>query len=96
MKKIIAMLLALVMVFALCACGSTAAPAEETKPAEEATAADAAPAEETAAEDTVTVMVPPVSGTYQDDIDGMVIVDILNIENRPVEKTATGYIIKMN
>ena len=69
MKKIIAMLLALVMVFALCACGSTAAPAEETKPAEEATAADAAPAEETAAEDTVTVMVPPVSGTYQDDID---------------------------
>lgn len=34
--------------------------------------------------------------TYQDDIDGMVIVDILNIENRPVEKTATGYIIKMN
>ena len=30
MKKIIAMLLALVMVFALCACGSTAEPAELT------------------------------------------------------------------
>ena len=46
MKKIIAMALALVMIFALCACGSTAAPAAETKPAEAPaaeTAADAAP-----------------------------------------------------
>ena len=34
--------------------------------------------------------------TYQDDIDGMVIVDIINIENRPVEETETGYVIKMN
>ena len=37
MKKTIAMLLALVMVFALCACGQTAAPA----PAAEAPAAEA-------------------------------------------------------
>ena len=46
MKKIIAMLLALVMVFALCACGSQPAnntPAEETKaPAEETPAASSA------------------------------------------------------
>ena len=41
MKKIIAMLLALVMVFALCACGQPAAPAEQ--PAE-------APAEQPAEE----------------------------------------------
>lgn len=46
MKKILAMLLALCMVFALCACGQSAAPAEEAAaPAEEA----AAPAEEAAA-----------------------------------------------
>ncbi len=44
MKKILAMLLALCMVFALCACGQSAAPAEQAAPAEEA----AAPAEEAA------------------------------------------------
>ena len=42
MKKLIAMLLALVMVFALCACGQQAAPA--AAPAADAPAADAAPA----------------------------------------------------
>ena len=41
MKKLIAMLLALVMLLALCACGQTAAPAEQST---------AAPAEEPAAE----------------------------------------------
>ena len=45
MKKILALVMALCMVFALCACGQTAAPAEETAaPAEES----AAPAEESA------------------------------------------------
>ena len=45
MKKLIALLLALCMVFALCACGSTAeAPAAETPAAE--TPAEEAPAEE--------------------------------------------------
>ena len=39
MKKLFALLLALCMVFALCACGQTAAPAEEA-PAEEAPAAE--------------------------------------------------------
>lgn len=33
--------------------------------------------------------------TYQPDIDGMVIVDILNRENRPVIRTETGYIIDL-
>ena len=66
MKKIIAMLLALCMVFALCACGQPAAPAAD----QPAAAGDAPAAEDAApAEDTVTVMVPPVSSTYQDDID---------------------------
>ena len=50
MKKIIALLLALVMVFALCACGQTAAPAENTAaPAENTDAAaegDAAAADD--------------------------------------------------
>ena len=51
MKKILAMLLALCMVFALCACGQSAAPAEQpaqqdAAPAEEATPADATPAAE--------------------------------------------------
>ena len=48
MKKIIAMLLALVMVFALCACGQQAAPAAAPA-AEEAPAAEAAPAADDAA-----------------------------------------------
>lgn len=48
MKKLIAMLLALVMVFALCACGQSAAPA-----ATEAPAADAEAPEEAAAESDV-------------------------------------------
>ncbi len=45
MKKILALVMALCMVFALCACGQTAAPAESVAPAEES----AAPAEESAA-----------------------------------------------
>ncbi len=49
MKKILALLLALVMAFALAACGGGSAPAEET-PAEETPAADT-PAEETPSEE---------------------------------------------
>ncbi len=47
MKKLMAMLLALVMVFALCACGQTAAPAEEPAeaPAEEPAEVPAEPTE---------------------------------------------------
>ena len=51
MKKIIAMLLALVMVFALCACGQSAAPAAS----DSAPAADAAPAADDAAADAAPV-----------------------------------------
>ena len=47
MKKFLAMILALAMVFALCACGNSAAPAESAAPAGES----AAPAEESAASD---------------------------------------------
>ena len=46
MKKYLALLLALAMVFALCACGESAAPAETPAPE------SAAPAEETPAEPT--------------------------------------------
>lgn len=49
MKKYLALALALCMVFALCACGQPAAPAEEPAPAEKAPAEEA-PAGETAAE----------------------------------------------
>ncbi|MBR6207703.1 MAG: extracellular solute-binding protein [Oscillospiraceae bacterium] len=49
MKKLFAVLLALVMVVSLAACGQTAAPAAETKPAE-TKPAEAAPAEAPAAE----------------------------------------------
>lgn len=51
MKKIIAMLLAVVMVLALCACGKTET-ASETKPSAEATPA-AAPAETTSADNAI-------------------------------------------
>ena len=55
MKRLLAMLLALVMVFALCACGQTAAPAADSAPAEADAAADAAPAD--AAKEPVTINV---------------------------------------
>ncbi len=55
MKRLSAMLLALVTVFALCACGQTAVPADDTAPAETGAAADAAPA--MAAEEPVTINV---------------------------------------
>ena len=41
MKKIVALLMALCMVFALCACGESAAPAATEAPAADAPAADA-------------------------------------------------------
>ena len=54
MKKILALLLALCMIFALAACGENAAPAKEEpkaeEPAAEAPAAEAPAAEEPAAE----------------------------------------------
>ena len=51
MKKLIALLLALVMVFALCACGQQAAPAPAAEKPAEAPAAEAPAAEAPAAEE---------------------------------------------
>ncbi len=72
MKKALSLILALVMVFAMCACGNTAAPAEETTaeeaaPAEEnAPVEEAAPAEEAAAEETATESDKLILGTSAD------------------------------
>ena len=71
MKKLLALILALTMVFALCACGQQSAPAEA--PAAEAPAADA----ETPAEEA------PLSGTVviystQTDVDHEVFLNIFN------------------
>lgn len=53
MKKTIAIMLSLVMLFALCACGNSAAPAESAAPADSAgTAASAAPADTAAPAET--------------------------------------------
>lgn len=70
MKKIFAMILALAMVFALCACGSTAAPAPTAAPvAAEEKAPEAAPEAEAAAPVVFTMGIdaeyPPFS--YMDD-----------------------------
>lgn len=64
MKKLIAMLLAVVMVFALCACGAKPAEQPET-PAEQPAETPAEEVKE-AAPDTITVMVPPVTNGYGD------------------------------
>lgn len=72
MKKILASMMAAVMVLSLTACGNT--PAEETTTTPETTETETTTPEETAEtpdtaevsgeEDTITIMVPPVSGTY--------------------------------
>ena len=51
MKKIVALLMALCMVFALCACGQSAAPATTEAPAADAAATEAPAADATAASD---------------------------------------------
>ena len=53
MKKILAMILAAAMVFALCACGQSSAPAATEAPAADAAAAEAPAAEEKSADDLV-------------------------------------------
>ena len=50
MKKVLAMILAAAMVLALCACGSTAAPAATEAPAQEAQTNEQPAAEKTEAE----------------------------------------------
>ena len=68
MKKILALVLALCMVFALCACGQSAAPATEAPAAEEAAPA-AAPAEETPAEEAPAEEAEAPAALSADDID---------------------------
>ena len=53
MKKILAMILAAAMVFALCACGQSSAPAATEAPAADAAAAETPAAEEKSADDLV-------------------------------------------
>ncbi len=55
MKKTLALLCVLAMVFALCACGQSAAPAATAAPSEEPVAEEAAPAEEAAEAQSFTV-----------------------------------------
>ena len=59
MKKLLAMLLALCMVFALCACGQTAAPAADPAPAQAAPAPAAEPAAEPV---NITLWTYPIGG----------------------------------
>ena len=63
MKKLIALLLAAMMVFALCACGASEEPAAEEQPAAEAPAEEAteAPAEEEAPVIKVGIAAPDVT-----------------------------------
>lgn len=58
MKKYLALILALVMAFALCACGQQAAPAAEAPAAEAPAAEEAAPVEEASANNLVGVAMP--------------------------------------
>lgn len=60
MKKVIALLLALVMVFALCACGSSTPPAESTSPSE-------APASEPVAEPSAEPIKVRIASQFGDD-----------------------------
>ncbi len=79
MKKLLALVLSLCMVFALCACGSTAAPAEEAAaPAEEA----AAPAAEEAAASKLVGVAMPTKDLQRWNQDG---------ENMKAQLEAAGY-----
>ena len=91
MKKTLALLLALVMVLALAACGQSAAPA--SAPAAEAPAAEAAPAEDAApACQAGLIFLPDVTSTYD--------LNFMNAAKEACEKLGlqegTGYIIKTN
>ena len=93
MKKTIAMLLALVMVFALCACGQTAAPA--AAPAAEAPAAEAPAAEAPAAE--VPVDVAPavkVGFIFLHDEQSTYDLNFMNAAKEACEKLGIEYILK--
>lgn len=58
MKKLLALFLALTMIFALCACGQQAAPAQEAS-----AAADTAPAADAASGETYTLILSHIQST---------------------------------
>jgi len=75
-KKFLSILMAATMAASLSACGSA-----DNKPAEESSSAaetktenetKAPESENSEAEDTITIMVPPVTGTYVDSLDGWI------------------------
>ena len=76
-KKLVAVLMTAAMVTSLAACGSSDAPAAETTAPAETKTEETAAAETTAtaeaevsdAEDTITIMVPPITGTYVEKLD---------------------------
>lgn len=97
LKKVIASSLAAVMVLSMAACGDEKTPASTTS--SEATSSEAssqaasseASTEAPAAEDTITVMVPPVTGTYVDDLNGWIADFQKDYPNINVEVIATSW-----
>lgn len=76
-KKLVAVLMTALWIILSCACGSSDAPAAETTAPAETKTEETAAAETTAtaeaevsdAEDTITIMVPPITGTYVEKLD---------------------------
>ena len=69
MKKLVALTMATAMTLSLAACGGASSSSAAASTATTDTASSAAESTASEAEDTITVMVPPVTGTYLDDID---------------------------
>ena len=85
MKKILALALALIMVFALCACGKQAAPAA-TEAAPAAAPAEAAPAAEPAAESNLVGVAMPTKDLQRWNQDG---------DNMKTQLEAAGYTVDL-
>lgn len=100
LKKVIASSLAAVMVMSMTACGSQETPASSTgneaAPTEAASSEADSKAEntqktQTAEHDTITIMVPPVTGTYVDDLNGWIADFQKDYPNIDVEVIATSW-----
>ena len=90
MKKIVALLMALCMVFALCACGQSAAPAATEAPAADAAATEAPAADATAASDMKVgfIMLHDENSTYD--------LNFINAAKEACEKLGVEYTIVTN
>ena len=93
MKKTIALFLALVMVFALCACGQTATPAASSAPAAEAPAAEAPAAEAPAAEEPAAPAVK-VGFIFLHDEQSTYDLNFMNAAKEACEKLGVEYVLK--